>query len=63
MTYNVRVETRDGESTVTASGDVPDGVISVDGSDDGRNAYISATQRDGQGRYVVHAQHAHDREA
>lgn len=63
MTWNLRVDTHDGESTVTASGEVPDGTITLDGSDDGRSAYLSASQRDAQGRYVVHAQHSHDRQA
>ena len=62
MTYSIRVETRDGESTVVTSGDVPDGTHSVNGSDDGRNAYIEVTRRDPAGRYAVHAQHTHDRE-
>lgn len=62
MTYTLRVETRDGESTVVASGDVPDGIHTIDGSDDGRNAYVAVTRRDSQGRYAVHAQHTHDRE-
>lgn len=62
MSYSIRVHSRPGGLSVETSGDVPEGEHELTGHDDGRTVSIAVRQRDAEGRFVVSAQHSHDRE-
>lgn len=62
MSFNVTVTVKDGQPSVTASGDVPDGEYTIHGHDDPQHRTFRVTPRSPAGRYVAVASSDHYKE-
>lgn len=62
MGYQITIKANAGSVTVTTEGDLPDGEHVITGHDDGHLVSLHAERRSELGRYVIHTQHAIDRQ-
>lgn len=62
MSYTLTVVVKGAETSVTHSGDVPDGEFTIHGHEDATQRVFGATQRGADGRYVAAATSTHYKE-
>jgi len=62
MSYSLTVRTHDGQTTVSTSGDVPEGEHQVSGHEDAAQVSLAVTRSGPDGRFVASASHSHSKE-
>lgn len=62
MSYGFTVRSVNGELSVTASQNVPDGEHVISGHDDSERVDLTVERRGPDGRYVARAAHSHRKE-
>lgn len=62
MSFNVTVAVKDGRATVTTSGEVPDGELTISGQEGDTRRVLAVTRRGPDGRYVQQATAIHHKE-